>query len=133
MSAVWKYIKINDDNSKADCKLCSVTLSRGGAASVNFNTSNLIKHLKHNSIKKNTATSQKCYKTLQPLVLQPTFGPVVYVWCLLSALLCSGYMSNLLPSESCSKAKHFHGSHSGEAIADVFEEILHNWSIPKSS
>lgn len=53
---VWKYFKINDDNnSKGDSKLCSVTLSRG-TMSVNFNTSNLIKHLKH--IKKNTATLQ---------------------------------------------------------------------------
>lgn len=48
MSVVWKFFKVNDgDNSKADCKFCSAILSRGGAKSSSFNTSNLIKHLKN--------------------------------------------------------------------------------------
>ncbi|KAL1260207.1 hypothetical protein QQF64_008034 [Cirrhinus molitorella] len=32
MSAVWNYFKVNeDDKTKADCKLCSAKLSRGGS------------------------------------------------------------------------------------------------------
>ncbi|KAI2645626.1 Zinc finger BED domain-containing protein 4 [Labeo rohita] len=47
MSAVWNYFKVNeDDKTKADCKLCSAKLSRGGSKGSAFNTSNLIKHLK---------------------------------------------------------------------------------------
>lgn len=48
MSAVWRYFKVNDeDKSRAECKLCSAKVSRGGEKSCSFNTSNLIKHLKN--------------------------------------------------------------------------------------
>ncbi len=47
MSALWRFFKINDsDKSKADCKLCTAKLSRGGATTSSYNTSILIKHLK---------------------------------------------------------------------------------------
>lgn len=46
-SAVWEYFRVReDDRSKADCKLCSAKVSRGGRENTSFNTSNLIKHLK---------------------------------------------------------------------------------------
>ncbi len=38
-----------------------------------------------------------------------------------------------LYSKSCFTAKQFRGSHSGLAIASVFEEMLATWAIPKSS
>lgn len=48
MSAVWKYFKICDgDKTKAECTLCAIKVSRGGAKPSSFNTSNLIKHLKN--------------------------------------------------------------------------------------
>lgn len=47
MSAVWTHFKICDnDRSKAECKLCTGKVSRGGKESTSFNTSNLIKHLR---------------------------------------------------------------------------------------
>ena len=53
MSAIWAHFKINDDDrSKAQCKICTATVSRGGKESTSFNASNLIKHLKtHHSAK----------------------------------------------------------------------------------
>src|SRR4029434_4189580 len=45
--AMWAHFKINDeDRSKAQCKICTATVSRGGKERTLFNTSNLIKHLK---------------------------------------------------------------------------------------
>src|SRR4029434_4418053 len=47
MSAIWAHFKINDnDRSKAQCKICTATVSSGRKESTSFNTSNLIKHLK---------------------------------------------------------------------------------------
>src|SRR4029434_7355358 len=44
---MWAHFKINDDDrSRAQCKICTATVSRGRKESTLFNTSNLIKHLK---------------------------------------------------------------------------------------
>src|SRR4029434_136572 len=46
-TAIWAHFKINDDDwSKAQCKICTATVSRGGKESTLFNKSNLIKHFK---------------------------------------------------------------------------------------
>ncbi|XP_073722443.1 zinc finger BED domain-containing protein 4-like [Misgurnus anguillicaudatus] len=70
MSAVWAHFKIrDDDSSKADCKLCSAKVSRGGKESTSFNTSNLIKHLKtHHSAE--YAQFSKAKATQQPTLTQ---------------------------------------------------------------
>ncbi|RXN38504.1 zinc finger BED domain-containing 4-like protein [Labeo rohita] len=69
MSAVWNYFKVNeDDKTKADCKLCSAKLSRGGSKGSAFNTSNLIKHLKSqhdNEYKEFTQAPKPTQLTLQ--------------------------------------------------------------------
>ncbi|KAI2668488.1 Zinc finger BED domain-containing protein 4 [Labeo rohita] len=69
MSAVWNYFKVNeDDKTKADCKLCSAKLSRGGSKGSAFNTSNLIKHLKSqhdNEYKEFTLAPKPTQPTLQ--------------------------------------------------------------------
>ena len=47
MSAVWNYFKLTGEKSKtAECNLCKASVSRGGSSVGNFNTTNLIKHLK---------------------------------------------------------------------------------------
>ncbi|KAK0142029.1 Zinc finger BED domain-containing protein 4 [Merluccius polli] len=70
MSAVWAHFQIVDhDNSKADCKLCSARVSRGGKESTSFNTSNLIKHLKtHHSAEYTQFANAKV--TRQPTLTQ---------------------------------------------------------------
>ncbi|XP_035772202.1 uncharacterized protein LOC118455981 [Neolamprologus brichardi] len=69
MSAVWNFFKVNEnDKTKADCKLCSAKLSRGGSKGSAFNTSNLIKHLKSqqdNEYKEFTHASRPTQPTLQ--------------------------------------------------------------------
>jgi len=73
MSAVWDHFKIrDDDNSKADCKLCSAKVSRGGKESTSFNTSNLIKHLKtHHS------AEYSQFRKAKPTPQQPTLTQVL--------------------------------------------------------
>ena len=47
MSAVWQYFTLDAPTSKtATCNVCREKISRGGTSVANFNTSNLIKHLK---------------------------------------------------------------------------------------
>ncbi|XP_026087257.1 zinc finger BED domain-containing protein 4-like [Carassius auratus] len=71
MSAVWAHFKIrDDDSSKADCKLCSAKVSRGGKESTSFNTSNLIKHLKTHHSAEYTQFSQAKQATQQPTLTQ---------------------------------------------------------------
>ena len=42
-----RYFNIcNNDRSKAECKLCTGKVSRGGKEGTSFNTSSLIKHLR---------------------------------------------------------------------------------------
>ncbi|KAJ8896413.1 hypothetical protein PR048_001757 [Dryococelus australis] len=46
MSHVWQYFsKLNSDESKVKCKLCSLILSRGGKNLRHYNTTNMSKHL----------------------------------------------------------------------------------------
>ncbi|KAI2648703.1 Zinc finger BED domain-containing protein 4 [Labeo rohita] len=47
MSAVWQYFRLDQPASKtATCIKCQAAISRGGTSISNFNTTNLIKHLK---------------------------------------------------------------------------------------
>ncbi|KAI2666682.1 Zinc finger BED domain-containing protein 4 [Labeo rohita] len=47
MSAVWQYFRLDQPASKtATCIICQAAISRGGTSISNFNTTNLIKHLK---------------------------------------------------------------------------------------
>ncbi|KAK0133049.1 Zinc finger BED domain-containing protein 4 [Merluccius polli] len=49
MSVVWNYFKVSTLNSKiAVCNECKAEVSRGGARTASFNTSNLISHLSKN-------------------------------------------------------------------------------------
>ena len=70
MSAIWAHFKINDDDrSKAQCKICTATVSRGGKESTLFNTSNLIKHLKmHHSAKYTEFTDASGARPKQPIL-----------------------------------------------------------------
>src|SRR4029434_2566975 len=70
LTAIWAHFKINDDDrSKAQCKICTATVSRGGKESTLFNTSNLIKHLKtHHSAKYTESTDASGAKPKQPIL-----------------------------------------------------------------
>lgn len=225
-SPVWKYFKINADDSKvAECKLCGAKVSRGGAKTSSFNTSNLLKHLKvyhENEHKEIEATALEKRKLLQPTlqqtlqkseklkstnpralqitravaemialanlplsfvenvgfrrfmqVVEPkyevpsrativrTVMPQVHdsVKKHVSSLLCDApaisfttdiWSSSVSPLSLISQtarwiddnfqlhsvmlhAKEFRGSHTGEAIAAKFEEMLNTWNIPKEA
>lgn len=52
MSVVWKYFKVNDENqSIAECKLCSTKLSRGSMKTRSYSPSNVVKRLKKKKTK----------------------------------------------------------------------------------
>src|SRR4029434_3177634 len=70
LTAMWAHFKINDDDrSKAQCKICTATVSRGGKESTLFNTSNLIKHLKtHHSAKDTEFTHASGAIRKQPIL-----------------------------------------------------------------
>ncbi|XP_023662393.2 zinc finger BED domain-containing protein 4-like [Paramormyrops kingsleyae] len=222
MSAVWNYFKVNeDDKTKADCKLCSAKLSRGGSKGSAFNTSNLIKHLKSqhdNEYKEFTHASKSTQPTLQqtlvrrekmsrdnpravkitqaiieyialsdqPLsevenvgflrllhVLEPRYDvpsrrymtdtelPKLHdsvkkhIHSLLQASSAFSFTTDIwtssvspvslisltsqwidesfTPQRAILHAKQFRGSHTSQAIAHVFEEMLQTWGIPKTS
>ncbi|XP_067283555.1 zinc finger BED domain-containing protein 4-like [Pseudorasbora parva] len=222
MSAVWNYFKVNeDDKTKADCKLCSAKLSRGGSKGSAFNTSNLIKHLKSqhdNEYKEFTHASKPTQPTLQqtlarrekmsrdnpravkitqaiieyialsdqPLsevenvgfmrllhVLEPrydvpsrrymtdtelpklhdsvkkhihsllqassSFSFTTDIWTSsvspvsLISLTSQWIDESFMPQRAILHAKQFRGSHTSQAIAHVFEEMLQTWGIPKTS
>ena len=45
-SGIWKHFSVNPANeSKACCKTCEESISRGGGSTKSYNTSNLCKHL----------------------------------------------------------------------------------------
>src|SRR4029434_2078878 len=55
--------------SKAQCKICTATVWRGGKESTLFNTSNLIKHLKtHHSAKYTAYTDASGARPKQPIL-----------------------------------------------------------------
>src|SRR4029434_6726511 len=59
----------DDDRSKAQCKSCTATVSRGGKESTLFNTSNLIKHLKaHHSAKYTEVTDASGARAKRPIL-----------------------------------------------------------------
>lgn len=71
MSAVWTYFKIcGDDKSKAECKLCTGKVSRGGKESTSFNTSNLIKHLRTHHAQEYTEFAKANARPEQPTLTQ---------------------------------------------------------------
>ena len=224
MSAIWEYLKIKDDDrSKAECKICYATVSRGGKESTYFNTSNMIKHQKnyHSAkyteftnasgarLKQPTLTdvfqkrekmskdNSRAIKTTealthfitlddQPLsvvdnvgfrrlleVLEPRYEipsrlyitdvmlPKVYdkvknnVWYLVHDAETISFTTDIWTSSVCPMsllsltaqwmdkaftlqhialhAKPFRGSHTGKAIANIFEDMLQIWDIQKSS
>ena len=45
-SPVWEYFSVAEDNKFAECKECRDMVSRGGSNARNFNTTNLVNHLK---------------------------------------------------------------------------------------
>ena len=51
-SPVWEYFNVAEDNKFAECNECADMVSRGGRSARNFNTTNLVNHLKskHQSI-----------------------------------------------------------------------------------
>ncbi|CAI5676938.1 unnamed protein product [Oreochromis niloticus] len=71
MSAVWTYFKISeDDRSKAECKLCTRKVSRGGKESTSFNTSNLIKHMRTHHALEYTEFAKANARPEQPTLTQ---------------------------------------------------------------
>src|SRR4029434_4505205 len=70
LTAIWAHFKINDDDrSKAQCKICTATVSRGEQESPLLNTSNLIKHLKkHHSAKYTEFTDASGARPKQPIL-----------------------------------------------------------------
>ena len=226
MSAIWEYLKIKDDDrSKAECKICYATVSRGGKESTYFNTSNMIKHQKNyhsakyteftnasgarlkqptltdvfqkrEKMSKDNSRAIKITEALthfitlddQPLsvvdnvgfrrllkVLEPRYEipsrlyitdlmlPKVYdkvknhvrslvhdaeaisfttdrpIWtssvCPMSLLsLTAQWMDKAFTLQHIAlHAKPFRGSHTGKAIANIFEDMLQIWDIQKSS
>ena len=45
-SPIWEYFSVAKDNKFAECKECRDMASRGGSNARNFNTTNLVNHLK---------------------------------------------------------------------------------------
>ncbi len=44
MSAVWRYYKVDDNNTAiANCEICNLGIARGGKEKATFNTTNLIR------------------------------------------------------------------------------------------
>ena len=78
MSAVWEFFSVETGSSKnARCKICNASISRGGTTSKDFNTSNLIKHLKRNHVKEHSdfvqASTKKQASTGQQQSLEGAF------------------------------------------------------------
>lgn len=77
MSAVWQYFTVDFPTSKtAKCNICKEAISRGGTNVANFNTSNLIKHLKTRHTKEHdefTKAKGKKKDELQQKTLETAF------------------------------------------------------------
>ncbi|XP_052393278.1 zinc finger BED domain-containing protein 4-like [Carassius gibelio] len=77
MSAVWQYFTVDFPTSKtAKCNICKEAISRGGTNVANFNTSNLIKHLKTRHTKEHdefTKAKGKKKDELQQQTLETAF------------------------------------------------------------
>ena len=77
MSAVWQYFTVAFPTSKtATCNICKEAISRGGTSVANFNTSNLIKHLKTRHAKEHdefTKVKGKKKDELQQQTLETAF------------------------------------------------------------
>uniref|UniRef100_A0A1A8J877 Zinc finger, BED domain containing 4 n=1 Tax=Nothobranchius kuhntae TaxID=321403 RepID=A0A1A8J877_NOTKU len=132
MSAVWNYFKVDeDDKTRADCKLCSVKLSRGGAKGSALNTSNLIKHLKSkhdNEYKEFTDSVKKhIHSRLQA---SSEFSFTTDIWTSsvspvsLISLTSQWIDESFTSQRAILHAKQLRGSHTSQAIAHVFEEML---------
>lgn len=74
MLAVWQYFRLDQPASKtATCLICHAAISRGGTSISNFNTSNLIKHLKtshpaqHDGYKKTRTEKDEACQNQQSL------------------------------------------------------------------
>ena len=46
-SPIWKFFKICDDETKAQCQLCNTVISRGGSSTKSFTTTPLNNHLSY--------------------------------------------------------------------------------------
>ena len=66
-STIWKYFRVSvTDSSKAICNLCQKHLSRGGAKSKGFSTSNLFKHLESKHVDKYRLLTKNEHNTGEP-------------------------------------------------------------------
>ena len=45
-SPIWSFFSVAEDSKYATCNACKQKVSRGGATTKTFNTSNLVSHLK---------------------------------------------------------------------------------------
>ena len=60
--SLWEFYEVSTvDSSKAKCKICSFMISRGGKASVTYNTSNMIKLLEKMHVEQWVAWYQYSY------------------------------------------------------------------------
>ena len=57
-SVVWLYFKVAEDSKYALCKQCDTNISHGSKTTKNFNTTNLMAHLKVNTRMSTKSTKQ---------------------------------------------------------------------------
>ena len=76
VACIWKFYEVvKEDESRARCKLCNVTLSRGGPDKKQYGTSNLNRHMKRNhpnefeSIAEKNSKAEK--RKLEPYSINP--------------------------------------------------------------
>ncbi len=82
-SPVWNYFDVSRNNEKfAICRLCSKEISRGGALSKTFNTTNLIRHLRTSHREsygeyEKLATAKKATVTNNATLTQPSITDIL--------------------------------------------------------
>ena len=59
LANLWKYFKLESESSPvATCNICNTTISRGGKRRAAFNNTNLIRHIKKQTLKEHSAFTQ---------------------------------------------------------------------------
>ena len=91
-SSIWSFFSLDEDSKYALCDDCKQKVSRGGATTKMFNTSNLVSHLKNNH--------PELYKTFESQKAQESQEPTASTSTKAKQLTCSrvGYQRSSSPA-----------------------------------
>ena len=71
-SPIWSFFSIAKDSKYAVCKSCQQKISRGGATTKTFNTSNLVSHLKNKHVEEHKEFEKQKQKVVESKDKQPS-------------------------------------------------------------